>query len=132
MESNGFGLLSEMEFTVKALKMGLNISRPMIQSKYDFISDFNGKILRVQVKSSSVIRTSHKETSCQITVSHGSSNKKNYTDNDIDFFVIHLIPVDAWYIIPVNHLLNKKKIIIFPNSSKSKYLQFKENWELLK
>ena len=90
------GEWAELLFMTRAAEHGLRVIKPWgDSSRYDFVVETGGRFLRVQVKSTSCRRSKHYV--CCIE----SGGQKCYTADDIDFFAIYVIPVDTWYIIPI-------------------------------
>ena len=57
---------------------------------------------------------------------------KAYTREEVDFMAIFIIPMDVWYIIPVETLEKRKwGIAINPTRKRSKYFRYLEAWHLL-
>lgn len=84
------------------LELGYQVSQPLVSdSRYDFIVDIKGKLLKIQVKTSSVdeneeyfefaSQTSHTNTK-------GTINKK-YTKDEIDYFAT--MYQGECYIVPI-------------------------------
>jgi hypothetical protein len=55
---------------------------------------------------------------------------RRYKLNSFDFAAVHVIPVDAWYIIP--GMLVRFGILLAPSKQDSKYYEYEEAWHLLK
>ena len=123
------GELVELKFYLKAMEEGFIVSKPFgDNTHYDFIIDCRGELSRVQIKSTSV---AEKENSYGIMVSYGRDSKIPYTKKEIDFLIAYIIPVDTWYIIPVEKLNAMKKIRINLDNDKNTYYLHKEAWFLL-
>lgn len=85
------GNISEQQFILYCLKHDINISRPIFNDlRYDFIIEYNNKLLRIQVK------TAYKAKDNQRFVFNTSNSvctmneirKKTY-ENDIDYFAVY-------------------------------------------
>lgn len=125
--SKGFGELCEMEFCLRAMRLGLRISRPITESKYDVVVDNGKKLLRIQVKAT---RPVIRRNGYGVMVSYGKDSKKIYDISHIDFFAIFIEPVDVWFIVPVD-FINCSKITFSPGSKKSKYAPYENAWHLI-
>ena len=130
--SNQRGEWTEARFMIRACEHGFNISRPWDGSpRYDFAVELSGQFLRVQVKSTTWKR---KGSGYVCTLSSGSC--KRYTEKEIDFFAIYVIPEDAWYIIPASvGICPQSSLLLYPhctNQRKHKYECYFEAWNLLK
>jgi len=102
---------------------------------YDLAIEVAGRLLRVQVKS-----TSNKKGAgylCEFThLSRGHNGR--YSAKDVDIFVAYVIPEKAWYIVPA-HLVTgrngKPQITVCQFEgvrTKPKYEQYREAWDLLR
>ena len=83
-----------------------------------------GRFLRVQVKSTSCKRNNHYV--CAID----GRGKNPYTAADIDFFAIYVIPLDIWYIIPIE--ASSSASDLSPHNSLSQHAVYREAWHLLR
>ena len=59
------------------------------------------------------------------------SNKGAYPAGAFDFVAAYLIPVDIWYILPEEIVLSKTTVLLYPESTRSKYKPYLEAWKLL-
>jgi len=113
-------------FGAQALREGLRLARPWGESSgYDFVVDQNGKMVRVQVKS-----TAFREGtgySCSLKDSKGP-----YKKNSFEFVAAYVIPEDVWFIIPEKKVLGKWSVGLYPNLKGSKYGEYLEAWDLLR
>ena len=76
------GELAELCFLCRATTLGLTVSKPYGDSaRYDFVVDAGGGLLRVQVKSVSLMR----RNDYRIAASSGSRLKRGYSAAEIDF-----------------------------------------------
>ena len=57
-------------------------------------------------------------------------NKKSYTKEDCDFICCYVMPIDRWYIFPVE-VISTRNVRVYPEDN-HKYNEYKEAWELLK
>ena len=89
LSSHFIGEITEREVSLEFLKLGIMVSKPIVQSsKYDFIIDVNHKLYKVQVKTSSIKEEGAYfdfATSTSHTNTQGTLNLK-YSDEDVDFF----------------------------------------------
>jgi hypothetical protein len=120
------GELSELEFILAAAKQGITACKPYGDDKrYDFITEKNSLLKRVQVKS--VNPTYRKDKQCwkyQITF-----NGKNYK-NDVEVLAIYLIDRDSWYLIPSSKVRANYSIDI-GTTKRSLYSRYLNNWKIL-
>jgi hypothetical protein len=125
------GELAELAFLHKAASLGFVVSKPYgDSSRYDFILDWNGKLSRVQVKSSTKLCKGAFHVSSN---RHSSGNTYGYTASDIDFLVAYVVPEDAWYVIPVRAFSPRKSLRLYPHVQirDNKYGAFRDAWDLL-
>jgi hypothetical protein len=94
-------------------------------SRYDFAVEYKGRFVRVQVKSTMFLDRG----GYTVTV-RGWRGK--YTGDPFDFVAAYLIPLDIWYILPVESFKMRGTVGLYPMLKKSKYGQFKEAWHLLR
>jgi len=120
------GEVSEHRFALKCFAdLGYMVSWPSGTADYDLVVDVNGRLLRVQVKSSGT--DSNRYMICKGTnaVKSGEQGKYPYPENAIDYFAIHDIPADEWYIIPRRDTGDRMAVSI---SKKNKFYKYKDNW----
>jgi len=126
------GELSEAAFLLKAETLGLHIAKPWGDSeRYDFILDNGRRLWRVQLKSTEVLRARGYDV--QPTYSIYGIGKIAYTAADIDILAVHIPPLDAWYVIPVEAFTPKKSLRLYPDipSKRPRWEQYREAWHLL-
>lgn len=115
----------EMVFMARASHEGLQVSKPYGDSAaYDFIVEYGSRCSRIQVKST---RSPYqKGFRCNLR----ASMSRRYKPDAFDFAAIHVIPVDAWFIVP--GIMVKLGILLTPGKPDSKYYYYEEAWHLLK
>jgi hypothetical protein len=125
------GERSEAAFLHKAANLEFGIAKPWGDSRrYDFILDNGDCLHRVQVKCTESIRARAYET--RATYSQGSG-RAVYTKKDIDFIAAHVVPLDIWYIIPVEVCTPAPMLRFYPHrkAKKMRLEQYREAWHLL-
>jgi len=125
------GEWAELQFMAKAASHGLKIAKTMGESaRYDVIVEGGGRLLRIQVKS-----TSYRNPGCQgyLCSVHPNSKTRPYTRRQFDFLAAYIIPEDVWYIIPSRRVVRRNNhiIILDPSNPRQKYKRYKEAWHLL-
>ena len=140
------GTISVMAVLTQAYKQGLFCSWPLSNERYDLIIDNGKKMFRVQVKGTSIqdkrrwkiSTTTYDNTNFTVYAQKYIKNKnrrrtKAYSENEIDFIIAHIIPLNIFYIVPVKELNGAKGFNVVPNNPKTKnrYEKFRENWSLL-
>lgn len=101
LSSHFIGEITEQSVALEFLKLGILISKPLVQSsRYDFIADVNNHLYKIQVKTCTerefgsyfdfATSTSHTNTKGTLNIS--------YSADDVDFFAT--IYNDQCYLIP--------------------------------
>jgi hypothetical protein len=119
------GNVSEIEFLARAIRKGLSVSRPMFVEKYDCLIDNGKDVLKVQIKST----THWNKSSWQVSLRNGCTQKEKYKKGDCDFFAIHIIKLNVWYILPFEAV--SPKVCLHPDLDSCRYDKYKEAWNLL-
>ena len=125
------GERSEAAFLHKASSLGFGVARPWGDSeRYDFILDNGRQLLRIQTKATNSLRAHAYETRATYTTGKG---RAVYTRRDIDFLVAHVIPLDLWYILPVEICTPQPMLRFYPHrqAKKMRLEQYREAWHLL-
>ena len=118
------GELAELRFWTEATRRGMTVAKPYGDSaRYDFIVDCDGKLSRVQVKST----RSFEDGGYNVNLRHAGIP---YREHEIDFLAIHLVATGSWYVIPIRRVAGKGWLRI-NESRPGPYAKFKERWELL-
>jgi hypothetical protein len=118
------GDIAEASFLAKASSLGFGVSKPCIEERYDFVLDSGYRLWRVQVKST---RT---RTSSGYMVRVAGKTLAPYTEREIDFLVGYMVPVEAWYIIPVRLLKGLEKLFFYPlgRGINAKWEKYRDAW----
>ena len=127
------GELAELAFMCKAASLGFGVAKPYGDSdRFDFIISRNGRLWRVQVKSTrSAVRPG-----CYEIGAHGCWGGVDiYTKDEIDLIAAYVVPENTWYLIPIEATLGRKRLCLHPNVSRRpfyKYEKYREAWWLMK
>jgi PD-(D/E)XK endonuclease len=122
------GEWAELCFMARAAAHGLRVSKPYGDSaSYDVGVESDGRILRVQVKSTIYRRWGIESYSLNV---HGP-RRQLYRKGAVDFFAVYLIPIDTWYIIPFARIGKNFSLHFTAGSKKQKYAEYREAWKLL-
>ncbi len=123
------GEMAEAAFLAKAASLGLRVSKPWGEGRYDLIVDNGKKLLRVQVKSA---HRPGKENEYRI-YARGCSMRV-YDASEIDLLAAYVVPANAWYLFPVEEFLKYKSMRLYPVKRRkaSKFEKFRENWEIMR
>ena len=134
MDTKKKGNLTELQFLAAFMENECGVSIPYgDNSKYDFIADVNGKLLKIQVKTSSYV--DEKQTaikfSCRSTHLNckGVSNVK-YSKDEIDYFATYW--ENKCYLIPVEECSTQKNLRLTDTtkSGQVKGISFAKDYEL--
>ena len=103
LSSHFIGEITEQEVAIEFLKLGILVSKPLVQSsRYDFIVDINHKLYKIQVKTSTPKENNSYlqfATSTSHTNTQGTLNL-TYSEEDVDFFAT--MYEGQCYLIPQN------------------------------
>jgi len=130
--------LSESAFLHKALKMGLKVSKPFGDSeRYDFIVDNGRKRWRVQVRSTQTVSRWkwYSVASCYKINRGGGAPTEHlpYTEGEIDFLAVQVVPEDTWYLLPVAALRGRRRLNLYSKDHREPgpEANYREAWEPL-
>jgi len=126
------GEISEQIFANKCfVEYGYMVGLPIGTADYDMLVDVDGRIVKVQVKSSR--KGDGNVNICKGTnaVKSGKQGKYPYPMKSVDFFATHNIPKDEWYIIPRSFTGDRMNIRVFAKKGDGKYSRFKDNFGFL-
>lgn len=133
MTTNQKGNITESQVMAKILELGYSVSIPFGNSdKYDQIWDIDGKLIRVQIKTSRWKNIEDKRALTFTCKSTCNGKAHFYSKKDIDFFAT------CWegkvYAVPVEECSSEKALWFQPplNHSKVSYAQDYEVAEVLK
>lgn len=125
------GNLTELQCLTAFISEGCGVSIPYgDNSKYDFIADVNGKLLKIQVKTSSLKNDGAIKFSCRTThVNCAGVKNERYSADEIDFFATYWD--NQCYLIPVAECSVEKTLrFIPPKSGQLKGISFAKDYLL--
>jgi len=129
------GELAEIAFLHKASGLGFGVAKPYGDSeRYDFILDSGERLWRVQVKSIATTYPpgshGYRAASCH---SRGSYKDLPYTADEIDFFVAYIVPLDIWYVLPVELVTLVLGLYFYPSGCRlgGRLEPYREAWHLM-
>ena len=128
------GILTELQCITASNELGYHISIPYGEnSRYDFIADVNGRLLRIQVKSASPVKGSENLAfcfSCRSTRVNSQGNlSRKYSKNEIDFFCTFYR--GKCYLVPVEEC-STEKTLRFEKPKTNANVNLAEDYELEK
>lgn len=128
MDTNILGKTTELEVLLYVTKKGISVSIPFgDKDRYDQIWDINGKLIRVQIKTSHLYtKNTGKAIEFKTT---GTSNGKTtcYSEDEIDYFATFWD--NQVYVVPVNET-SSKKVLRFESSINSSNISWAEDYTL--
>src|SRR5216684_2477737 len=107
------GELSEAAFLHKAIGLGFRVTKPWGDSeRYDFVLDSGERFWRVQIKCTATVRAG----GYHIQPIHFVYGKRKviYSAEDIDVLAAHIVPLDIWYVVPVEGLAPGTSLRLYP------------------
>ena len=125
------GEAAELAFMLKAVSLGFGVAKPWGDSeRYDFILDSGTRSSRVQVKSTSAMQYG---SYCVNAQRHANGNAIAYRTGEIDFLIAQIVPEDCWYVIPLEAILPRKSLRIYPEKDPrvGEYGKYREAWHLI-
>lgn len=117
LNTKAVGVITEEEIKLWFLKQGLTVSVPIgDNSRYDFIVDCNGKLIRFQSKTSNLTRTPGCINFACASIKYNSqgSNRTKYTSQEIDYFCTLHPDTRQIYIVPVDICGNECNLRLIP------------------
>jgi len=104
MNSKRIGNIGEAKALCKFVELGIPVYIPFgDDEKADLIAEFNGKLNKIQVKTSQKAEDGKMIFDLTSSTQHRKNGEKHtYTDNEIDYFVCYNIQRDKIFLIPVN------------------------------
>lgn len=103
---------------------GINTATPLLDNGYDMLSEFEGNINRLQIRTTSCKQPTSSKKNFHYRL-HTNRNRRMFS-----VFIAYIIPEDALYIIPEVELKNIFKITI-PVGKPCKYDKYKDAYEIL-
>jgi hypothetical protein len=127
------GDLSEVAFVHKAMSLGLVVAKPYGHNhRYDFIVEGGKNLWRVQVKTSVCVQGGL----YNVGVRHSLNGTRiAYTEAEIDFVVVYIIPLETWYVLPVREVVGRSCFLfrgLKGNHRRDPWVHYCEAWHLLR
>src|SRR5258708_3553105 len=123
------GEWAELYFMMQAAGHGMKVFCPFGQiGRYDVGVENQARLLRVQVKT-----TLYKNPRGGYTLKTLASHGKKYDPGEVDFFAVLVIPIDSWYIFPIEVIGENTGLFFKPSvrDKRQKYAPYREAWHLL-
>jgi hypothetical protein len=133
--SKALGELAELAFTYKAASLGFGVARPLGDNEaFDVILNAGHRLWRVQVKSTYHL-SKNGDYSFHALRAPVRGRRRNYTADSIDVLAAWVMPLDVWYIIPVQAFVPRGSLRVYPHRevspAKAPFEAFREAWCLL-
>jgi hypothetical protein len=129
------GNLAELAFLHKASSLGFGVAKPYGDDEhYDFILEPGERLWRVQVRSTSCKPSGPRHGYIVSTCRHNHRYETTtYQPGEIDIFAAYIVPLDIWYIIPVNQLASAHNLGLHPSGCRGGgcFEAFREAWHLM-
>lgn len=124
------GELAELAFMYKAASLGFGVAKPYGDSDhYDFILDSGKRLWRAQVKST---QSMHSQGYTLGVMRALASGKVAYDPSEIDVLIGHVVPVDTWYVLPVEVVAGVRQLRLYPagctREGCGRFEGFREAW----
>jgi hypothetical protein len=125
--NKALGELAELAFCFKAASLGFGVSKPLGDNeRFDFILNAGHRLWRVQVKSTyhmGMYDGYHFRTV-------RARQPLVYSADEIDVLAAWVMPLDVWYIIPVQAFAPRKAVTVYPHreNSTGQFEPFREAW----
>jgi hypothetical protein len=130
--------IAESAVVTELLKRGFRVLKPMgDRLPYDLALDFDGKLLRVQVKSAWYERSRNVYT---VDARRTKTNRRRmvrdrYEEKDFDFAILYLADREVFYIMPVDVFTSYRSGVSFVETDKRqrkpRSAVYRERWDLL-
>jgi PD-(D/E)XK endonuclease len=121
------GEAAEAAFLARVTSLGFSICSPWGDSdRYDFVVDSAHGFSRVQVK------CTQRYADSRYRVKNTGTSYAAYTPAEIDFVAALVVPIDLWYIVPIEAAGSRKGLRFYPqNGRHSLFEKYREAWCLL-
>lgn len=129
MTTKQIGNIGEAKVLSEFVRLGIPVYLPFGDNeKADLIAEFNGKLNKIQVKSSQKIIEDKVKFSLVSSTMHRQNGVKHiYTENEIDYFALYNLERDKVYLVSINEEgLPKNEVTIRFNPPKNQFKTFLE------
>lgn len=132
MNSKNIGNIGEIKVISKFIELGFPVYLPFGDNeKADLIAEFNGKLNKIQVKTSIKAEDGKMIFSLVSSTLHRKNGVKHiYTSEEIDYFACYNIERDKIFLIPVNEAPSTAITIRYekPKNGQIKDIKFEEDY----
>jgi len=102
LTTNQKGLIAETAIMAECVKLGIGVSRPIDDERYDLILDLRGKLVRVQCKWACRYEDVVLARLCSNRRGPNGMITRRYTEDEIDAFAVHCAELGRSFFIPAN------------------------------
>lgn len=128
IDSSQKGLLTELQCQTDFTKLGILLSQPITQdSRYDFIADINGVLIKIQCKTAKVDVDETYIQFCGYTTNVRNNTVKCYNSNEVDYF--YTCYNNKSYLIPQKEV-GREKTLRFSSDENHPTICWAKNYEL--
>ena len=130
--------IAESAVITELLRRGLKVLQPVgDRLPYDIAVDFNGKLIRLQIKSAWLVRSKNYYA---VDVRRTKTNRRRmrrerYNENDFDFAILYIDHGPVFYIMPAKVFNSYKSTISLVEADKRQRkpqaFNYRESWDLL-
>jgi hypothetical protein len=111
MNNKTKGNISEAKALFEFQKYNIPVALPWGDNeRYDMIAEFNGKLNRIQVKTSNEENNGVIKCYCRSSKNHTTNKELKTYENDVDYFVFYNQTRDIIALVPIEKIGNKKTI----------------------
>ena len=136
MDTKSIGNIGEAKVLSKFVELGIPVYLPFGDNeKSDLIADFNGKLNRIQVKTSVKAENGKMIFSLVSSTLHRTNGEKHkYTPDEIDYFACYNLQRDKLFLIPVTKTPNTAITIRYEESKngQTQGIHFEEDFSFEK
>lgn len=134
MNTKKIGNIGEAKILCKFVEMGIPIYIPFGDNeRADLIAEFNGKLNKIQVKTSIKAENGKMIFDLTSSTTHRKEGVKHiYTDNEIDYFACYNVERDKLFLIPIDQAPNTAITIRYekPKNNQIKGIIFENEYEI--
>ena len=132
MQTKTIGNIGEAKVLCKFVELGVPVYIPFGDNeKSDLIAEFNGKLNRIQVKTSLKAEDGKMTFSLVSSTMHRTNGIKHvYTENEIDYFALYNVQRDKLFLIHVSQTPNTSIIIRYekPKNNQTQGIHFEDDY----
>ena len=121
------GLIGELEFSLKLIKEGWSVLKPLNQnSRYDIVLEKAGKFRRVQIK-----YCTPENGRLRVELDRPKRKTEPYSQKDTDFLGVYNSRDQKFYLIPIREFYKQKEVwlrVDKPRNNQNKRIRLAESF----